>query len=481
MNKLAHKATKSIITLTSKTVILNVINFMGALILAMFVSPAEFGTYILASTVVDILAYFSDIGLAGALIQKKGKLENKEVTATFTIQMGLVSIVIIIASLFAKVFINSYNLDRYGIYLYFALLGSFFLSSLKTIPSVISERKLQFKNVVIPQIVETLIYNITIVSLAYLGLGVRSYIWAVLARATSGTIIIYIMTKWKPVLNFDFKSVKKLLSFGIPYQLNGFIAVFKDRVSLLILGSIVGTEGMGYFGWAEKWANLPLRYFMDPAIKVTFPLFAKVQEDKKLAKQALEKSIYFISTLVFPALAGAFLVLPDIVDIIPKYEKWSPAINTFSLLLIPAAIGAVSTFLSNFLTAMGRMKQVMKLMIMWTILTLILYPLFANLFGYEGIAIASILVSGSSFVSYLLVKRMVANLNLGTKIVPSLVSSLAMIIGVILLNPYLGDGIFKLIVKIVSGVLIYTTIILLIDRDNLIKQSKVFINNLKSK
>lgn len=479
MNKsLGHLATRSIVTLTSRTFILNIINFIGAFALTVFLSPSDFGIFIITSTVIDILAYFSDIGLAGALIQKKEKLLDKEIYATFTIQMGLVSLLIFIASFFSKTFQSFYSLDKVGVYLYFALLISFFFSSLKTIPSVISERNLKFENIVIPQIIETILFNLIVVFMAISGFGVKSYIVAVLVRAISGTITIYYLVKWKPKFSFDFKSVKHLLSFGVPYQMNSLIAVFKDRVSILILGRILSLEAIGILGWAEKWANLPLRYFMDSSIKVAFPLFSRLQDGLDKAKLALEKAIYFIATFIFPTLAGAYLLMPTIIEVIPKYSKWQPGLSTFNLFLISASIACISTFFTNFLTAMGRVKQNLYLMLMWTILTLGLYPLFAQNLGHQGVALASVLISLTSIITYILVNRII-KFNLIRQIYPSLISSIIMILIVRFVMPILNSGIMALLEIVILSISIYTASILLIDRKNLLNQISLFIGYVK--
>ncbi|NMC36445.1 oligosaccharide flippase family protein [Candidatus Beckwithbacteria bacterium] len=471
---IATRATRSVIALTSRTFFLNVVNFLGAFALTIFLSPKDFGIFIITSTIVDILTYFSDIGLAGALIQKKKKLKKSEISATFTIQMGLVLFLIVVAFIFRYQIKDFYELDQIGLVLLYALLLSFFLSSLKTIPSVLSERKLRFNNIVIPQVIEALAFNSIIVVLAWQGFGVKSYIWAVLARALSGTIAIYILVPWKPSLSFNFKAVKGLLNFGIPFQANSLIAVFKDRVSLLILAKIIGVGGMGILGWAEKWANLPLRYFLDSMVKVSFPLFSRLQHDLEKAKQALEQSVHFITVMVFPSLAGAYLLMPQIIDIIPKYSKWEPGLSTFNLFLISAAIASVSTFLTNFLTAIGKVKTTMGLMFMWATLTLTLYPLFAYKFGYHGVAIASITVALTSIVPYLMVRKIV-KVDLFRPIAIPLLASLVMLAVLSPILPNFKPGLVKLIGTIISGGVIYGAILYILDGKRLSLQIRKFI------
>ncbi|MGI5828169.1 MAG: oligosaccharide flippase family protein [Patescibacteria group bacterium] len=479
-NTLGHRAIRSVITLTSRTFLLNALNFAGAFALTIFLSPEHFGIFIITSTVVDILAYFSDIGLAGALVQKKGGLDDREVNATFTIQMALVTTGILVASLFTKPIQNFYGLDQTGIWLFYSLLIAFFFSSLKTIPSVLSERRLTFEKVVIPQIVETVVFNLLLIFFAWRGYGLVSFIIAVLARALSGTLTIYILVPWKPRLNFSFAAVRGLLGFGVPYQLNSFVAVFKDRVSLLILGRIIGLEGMGILGWAEKWANLPLRYFLDTTAKVAFPLFSRLQTDLTKAKSALERSVYFISTLVFPTLVGAYLLMPRIIEVIPKYSKWEPGLTTFNLFLVSAAIASISTFFTNFLNAIGKVKQVLGLMILWTILTLSLYPLMASALGYEGVAIASIIIGLTSFIPYILVRKVVS-FSLLRQITPALTSSVAMFIIVTLVNPLFSEGIIGIVQTVFAGIFTYTSLLYLLDGLHLKSQVTKFLSYAKAK
>jgi len=484
-HQLGKRAVSSVVTLTSRTLFLNLINFAGAFALTIFLSPQDFGIFIVTSTIIDILTYFSDIGLAGALIQKKEEPTDKEINATFTIQMTLVTLSILIALFFSKFFIKTYNLDRFGLWLLFSLLLSFFFSSLKTIPSVIAERHIQFEKVVLPQIVETLFFNVSVVLLAWKGYGILSYVVAVLLRAITGTITIYLLIPYRPKLVFSIEPVKDLLKFGIPYQFNSFIAVLKDKFSLLILGKILGIEALGLLGWAEKWANLPLRYFLDSSTKVSFTLFSRIQTESEKLKIALENSLYFISVLVFPVLAGSSIVMPMLVQIIPKYIKWAPALPVFELYLISAAVASISTFLTNTLTAIGKIKSVLGLMLMWTILTLALYPVLALNLGILGVGIASVIVSIFSIVPYLLVRRHI-KFNLVSQITKPLLAStimIAMLSWVQNLLPhnffYAKNNYFSLSLIVLIGILSYTFVMLTIDSKRFFAKAKTFIQMAK--
>ncbi|MFH1280073.1 MAG: oligosaccharide flippase family protein, partial [Candidatus Beckwithbacteria bacterium] len=250
-------------------------------------------------------------------------------------------------------------------------------------------------------------------------------------------------------------------------------------VSLLVLGKILGLPAMGVLGWAEKWANLALRYFLDATVKVAFPLFSRLQHKLEKASQSLEAFVYFIATMVLPVLSGAYLLMPRIVETIPKYEKWQPGLTTFNLFLLSASVAAISTFLTNFLMAMGKIKQVVGLMVFWTILTLSLYPFMAVKYGYIGVGMASLMVSLTSVIAYLLVIRVV-KFNLIVNVLPAVVSSIFMIGVVKQIDQYLPLGYKGLLSIILVGFISYSGCLLIINGNKLKQQIRLFIRYAKT-
>jgi len=293
-----------------------------------------------------------------------------------------------------------YSLSYNGKVLLYALGFSFFLSSLKTIPSVILERKLQFGKLVIPQISEQLVYNIVAVVLAWLGWGIKSFTFAVLARGI-------VLQPWFPKFILSKKSLRKLLTFGVPYQVNTLLATFKDNGMTVVLGGILGPSGIGLLGWAQKWGQAPLRFFMDHVIKVTFPAFARMQNEKGQLERSLTRSIFFISLLVFPSLIGLLILAPILVQIIPRYGKWTPALIPLTLIGINTIFASVSTQLTNLFNAIGKIKTTFKLMVMWTVLSWLFIPILALKYSVIGAALGYALVGLSSVIVVYIAKKYV--------------------------------------------------------------------------
>lgn len=457
LGKIKEKAIKGVIALTGRTFILQIVALAANFLLTIYLNPAQYGTFFLVSAVISFFAYFSDIGLAAALIQKKENVTQEDLKTTFTIQQCLVITLVVVIFVLTPFFKSWYHLSDDAIYLMWALTLSLFLSSLKTIPSVLLERHLEFNKLIIPQIFETLIFYTTAVVLAIQGWGIMSFTIAVVLRGISGLIVMYLVSPWKPGLAYSKNSLRVLFKFGLPYQANTFLAMVKDDGMTIFLGGILGTSGIGFLGWANKWGSAPLRFFMDQVIKVTFPAFARIQHDSKELSNLVSKSIFFITALVFPSLVLLAILAPLLTVIIPKYEKWQPALLALVLITINSAWAAVSTPLTNTLSAIGKVTITFKLMIMWTILTWLIIPALAYVYGVNGAALGFTILGFSSIVAIVVAIRYV-KINFWESVEKPLLASVVMGIAVFLIERVLPTSILTMVLLVLLGLVIYGVI-----------------------
>lgn len=406
---ITKRSIHGVFALVSRSFAIQGISFIAAnILLPLYLSPDVFGVFAVVSAIIAFLSYFSDIGLAAALIQKKEPLTEKELRTTFTVQQILVGVAVTLVLLFSYTIQSFYSFGIEESYLLQALAIAFFLSSLKTIPSVILERNLQFEKLVIPQIVETFFFYGTGVIFAMNGFGITSFTYAVLARGISGLITMYLIAPWKIAVEISFQDLKKLLSFGVPFQLNSFLALLKDDLLIVFLGKILPFSQVGYIGFAQKWALAPLRLVMDNVIRITFPSFSRLQHDPKSLGKAIEKSLFISTFFIFPSLMGLMILFPHFMRFIPGYaEKWSPALFSLTFFTINAGLSAVSTPLTNALNAIGKVQVTLYLMVFWTISTWIITVMFITVYGYNGVSMSSALVACSVVVVVFIVKQFI--------------------------------------------------------------------------
>ena len=272
--------------------------------------------------------------------------------------------------------------------------------------------------------------------------------------------------------NRDFKkSLSKLLKFGIPYQINTFIAVVKDDGLTIILGKSIGLGPLGILSWAQGWIQIPLRVVLDNVTRVTFPAFSRMQDDASELKKSVTRSIFFITFLVFPAVVGIVVLAPIVFESIPKFHQWIPAVIPLTFLSINVLFAAVTTQLTNLLNAIGKIKITSGLMVMWTILTWVFVPYLGTRFGVNGASLGYAIVGISSVVAIIIAKRYV-DFSLMESTYKPLFASLVMGAVLLALRHFLPSSLYTVFICVVIGGISYISTMLAFVGMSLIEDIK---------
>lgn len=467
LGQIKKRAASAFVTLIGRKVFLRGISFVTINIILARLLPVEtLGIFNIATAIITFFAFFSDIGLAGALIQKKDSITEEDIKTTFTIQQLLVGFLCIVIFFFAPFLADFYKLDNSGMWLIRILAISFFLSSLKVVPSVLLERDLRFTPLVTVEVIETIIFNVLLIALSLQGFGLWSFSYAALARGISGTLLIYLLNPTKIILGISQDSLKGLLSFGIPFQLNSLLALFKDRLVPLVIARMVTPAEFAYVTWSQAMALLPLD-ILGEINRITFPLFSRVQDKKEPLGKALEEALFIASLIIYPLLFGLFALMPYFISIVVG-QKYQPAILSFYLFAFSSYFAVISTIFTNALNAVGRINDTLRLMIMWTVLTWALTPLFVSIFGFIGVAMASFLIAFTSIITIVLVKRFLKVRVINSIFLPTL-ASIVMAICVYLFSIYLLLDKWTFTVAVVLGAIIYGGIMFVFGRKRIVE------------
>lgn len=444
-------------------------SMIGGFVLSIFLSPKVFGIYTIVVATASFLAYFSDIGLAAALIQKNKNLTKDDLKTTFTIQESLVFLISILTFLLSPVIAKLRGFSFEELTLFRILIVSFILSSFKTIPSVLLERELDFGRLAIVQIAEVITFNLVVIVLAVSGWGISMFTAAVLLRSLVGFITIYLLKPWRPSFGFVSESAKKLISFGMPFQLNSLLALLKDQLFVMLMPFFVPLEAVGYIGWAKKWSEVPLRLIMDNIIRVTFPTFSRLQQHPEKLAKGIKKTLFVLMFIIIPVSLGMIFLIKPIIYLIPRYTKWEPALVSFYLFTIVSAVAGISSPLLNTLNALGKIKISLYFMIFWTVFVWLITPLMVRLIGFNGVALTAALMSLSTIAIIVITKKYV-KFTLLPEIFPSLVSALVMMIVLAFLSYFIRYSLLTMTIAIIFAGIIYLAVYFLLFKKKIISE-----------
>lgn len=451
---IAGRAVSGVFALISRQFIVSLISLSASLIIYSILPKDDIGVYTVVVAMQRIISFFTDFGLGAALIQKKDKLLDSDLSTTFTLQSVLTFAVFVLVLLFLPLLINFFKLNAGGARLLLVLVFSIFLSSFKIIPSILLERKIKFGKLVIPQIAENLTFNVLLIILVLSRFGIDSYTWAFLASSIVSIPIYYYLSPWKLRLNISRVSLHHL-KFGTQFQAKNILATIKDDLLTVFLAKILPFGEIAYIGFAQRLAFYTYRYTVDSVTKVSFSALSRLQDNKEHLRLAIEKSLFFISFVMLPTLFTLMLIAQPLILYFPRWQgKWEAAIPSLIFFSLNALVSSFSGILINVLDATGRVKTTLKLMILWTAMTWILTPLLIFIYGFNGVAASSFIVTLTIFITIYLVKQIVDFHFFKSIFKPAIATG---ILGVYLAigNRFFIRDLLSLIIVIIVGALIY--------------------------
>lgn len=470
---LTRHSLRGVLALVSRTFFLNVISFGSFLFISAYLLPSQLGIYTAVIAAQRIVSFFTDFGLGAALIQKKEEITQDDLKTAFTIQSGITFLVVVMVFLLREHIATFLRLEQDGLNLLLVLVLTIFFSSFKTIPSILLERKIRFDKLVLPQIVEALIFNIVLIILILKNFGIESFSWAFLTSSISGIPFYYMISPWRIGIGINRRSLGHL-KFGLQFQAKNVLATIKDDLLTVILVRLLTFSEIGYVGFAQRISLFAYRYVVDSVTKVTFSAYSRIQSDLSVLRLAIEKSLFFTTSAMFPILTGLILTGPYVIKYFPPWaNKWEPAIVSLVFFSLNALVSSVSAILINLMDATGRVKKTLYLMVLWTALTWILTPLFIVYFGYNGVALASFLISLTVVITIQMARKIV-NFSLFRSISKPLFCSIVM--GVVV---YSGVSLFvkdltSLLVVIAFGVFTYGVLYYAVARSEVQRALAVF-------
>jgi O-antigen/teichoic acid export membrane protein len=406
--QIKKRSIKGVISYMGQMVAMQGITFVATVVLGGFLTTAEFGVYFIVTAVLGLFTFLSDVGLASALIQKKEEPTIADLRTAFTVQQILAITIFIVVVALTPVWRTAQKLEGTELWLLYVVAASFFLITFKTIPSILLNRKLRFDLLVLPALAENVVFYSIVTVFAVLGYGIKSFLFAILARDIVGILFMYKLQSWPIGIGFSKKSFHSLIKFGFKFQLNDLLARIKDDLFTVVITSVwLDKDSIGLIAFAKKWSQFPQQLSINSVAAVTFPTYSRLQHDATLLRKAIEKTLYFITLAAFPLLIGVAIFMIPFTHLFVRYEKWQPAMFSLALFCLNIGLSTLSTPLTNTLNAVGHVNQTLKLMIMWTVLTWVITPICIKFFGFEGVAIASAIIGSSSLVTVWMVKKIV--------------------------------------------------------------------------
>jgi PST family polysaccharide transporter len=356
----------------------------GGIVLARVLSPVEFGTYAIATFVVNLFMIFGDLGLGPAFIQSTAAPSQKDLQTSFTIQVCLVTGVVVLTWVVSPWISRFYPaLGPVGVPLARVLSLLLYIPCFRSISVVQLERVLNFRPIALSEGVGLALYQMVAVVCAVSGLGVWSFVLATAAAGLFACAYTYYAAPWPIRLRFDSAGMHRVLRQGISFQSASIANVISEWATPAIVGTLVGPAAVGYIGMALANARRPL-LLAESVMRVSFPHFSRLQEDVVKLQDTIND--YLMLFLWGMVLWAGFLWSSAAPLLTVVYSpKWLPALPALVLFAMASPLDIIIWMMGLSYRATNQNWRALRIFGLRTAVHLTLAALFVPRIGFVAI------------------------------------------------------------------------------------------------
>jgi O-antigen/teichoic acid export membrane protein len=382
-DSIGRRTLRAVFNLTTREAAIKVLAFAGWIVLARALQPELFGLFALASFSTNLFNIFSEVGLGAAFVRSREEVPRRALDSLFTYQLVWFLGPALLFFLCAPVLAQYYGLPDLMPLLQ-ALAVSFILISLRTAPSILLQRRLQYGLIAISEVLAQATYWAFAIIFALAGLGVWALVFSVISFGLVGTGSLYVAARWRPALQFDWSPMRGKAGLSLMYHGQSISSLAKYGMLLVVGGAAFGPIAVGYVTWAHQVAVVPALLTL-LVTRVSFPALAQVQGHSEEFGKLLSGVIVWTCRLTFPACALLMALAPEVTQYIYG-AKWLQALPSFYMFAAHTALWAPAAVLITALYSLGRGVQGLRILIGMTLVAW----LGAALFAYLGVGEASL-------------------------------------------------------------------------------------------
>ena len=330
---------------------LQIAQFIIGIILARLLGPKAFGLIALTFIFISISGAIMDGGFERTFIQNQN-LTSLQINTVFYINLLLgilMALILCLAAPSLSVFFNAPELTSILQVLSIGLP----IDALGQTQRTLLMKELNFKKFSIARILSVCLGGIVGIIFALAGFEVWSMVFYSLTSTLVSTLIYWYRSTWYPKLIFSLPSIYKLVPFGLNVLASSILFSLLQQFNVFIIGKYYSKIDLGLFTRGKKFPEMISSIVEGVVLKVSFPLFAKLQDDNERLKKVLRMSNRIIAFIIFPLLAFLFINANEI-TVFLLTEKWIGAVIFLKLFCLVNLFDPFVTIQRELLLAKGK-------------------------------------------------------------------------------------------------------------------------------
>lgn len=432
--------------------------------LARLLAPADFGVMALAMAFVGFMALVQDSGLSSALVQHPEPAAPAASTALVLTTTG--GLLLTGASWVLAPWVAAFLGSPQAAPLLRVLGILFTIRGLANPPRALLQRSLGFRALTGVELGSTATYGAVAVLLAAAGLGVWALVVAqILSEVVTATLVWRAVDFRLRLRDFDWQLARQLGGFGRHMVAASLLGLLHVQLPTILVGKLLGTEILGFYWVAFRWAQLPISGLTFVAGRVAYPVYARLRREPGRFAEGYLRVLQTIIVLAMPMSIGLALVAEPLITTL--YDvRWLAAVPPLRILAFYGLCAAVASTTGEVFKGAGVPGYVTAYAVLYNVILGGALLAFGRTHGLEGIAWATVLAPLG--VALVALRRVAIVLHIGLGTIVALLAApvrgtMVMVMVVLAVSRLLSlaeaGPVLRLLVEVTAGALAYGAVL----------------------
>lgn len=327
------------------------VTFIVSIVLARLLSPDDYGLIGLIAIFTAVCNTLINAGFTTALIRKKDATDE-DYNTVFIVNLGM-SLLLYGIIFFCSPLIADFFQREELVWLTRVSSLGMIIGALSLVQQTRLTKRIDFKSQTKITILASISSGIIGILLALMKFGV----WALVAQTLSSqlikTVLLWLVNKWIPQLNFSKKSFHELFGFGWKLMVSGVIDTVWKELNQFIVGTFYSPATLGQYTRAKHFSQLLSSNLTSVVQRVTYPVLSNIQDDKQRLINAYRRIIK--TTMFVTAISMFFLgAISEPLLFCLIGPKWHEAATYLPLICVVGSTYPLHAVNLNMLQVQGR-------------------------------------------------------------------------------------------------------------------------------
>jgi teichuronic acid exporter len=334
------------------------IGFIISIFLARILTPEDFGLVGMTMVLVSFSQVFMDMGFSTALIQKQ-EITEEQFSTVFYLNILVGAFLTLLIFICSDLIASFYKQPAISSIMK-GISSLFIINSLSIVQTTQFLKTINLKPPAICRGLAVLVSGSIGIVMAYAGFGVWSLVVQSILNAFIYTVLLWVISDWRPKIYFNINCIKDLWGYGSKIFMPNLIESIFSKLDVLIIGKIFSPASLGFYTRAQSLNNLVVQYTSGSLMKVFFPAISKHQHNTTKVTEIYSMTLVVVCFLALGLLSVLYVSAEDIIVLLFT-EKWLKSVEYFRILVFGGFAYPLSSLMVNIISARGKSGDYFKL------------------------------------------------------------------------------------------------------------------------